>query len=227
MQQGLVVNFDSGNPYSLLSTGSIWYDVSGNSINAFATGNPTYSTLYGGTIQFTTAVSNYFNTSAVSALNLAAASFSLEAWVYLDAATGTDNVYRGILSLGTNASNFVYIAKWRSGLYSGLYVQYKAGASTITGVYQGNDYDSVSRWTHVIATKSSNVLYLYVNGELYSTASDLNTTFTGNSSVYIGQAHGDVAAMYGYMGQARVYNISLSAAQVLQNYNATKARFGL
>lgn len=224
---GLVLNFDAGNPYSYAGAGTTWYDVSGNSINASATGSPTYSTLYGGVLSIPTSVSSYFNTSTVSTLNLGSASFSMECWVYLDAATGSDNVYRGIISLGTNASNYVYIAKWRSGLYSGLYVQYIAGASTITGVYQASDYNPVSRWTHVVATKSSNVLYLYVNGSLYSTASDLNTTFTGNSSVYIAQAHGGVASLYGYVGESRVYNISLSAAQVLQNFNATRGRYGL
>ena len=227
VQQGLVLNLDAGNPYSYAGAGTTWYDVSGNTINASATGTPTYSSLNSGTIYFYPSVSSYYNTSAVSALNLGSASFSMEAWVYLDAATGSDNVYRGIISLGVDGSNYVYIAKWRSGLYSGLYVQYIAGGSTITGVYQANDYNPVSRWTHVVATKSSNVLYLYVNGVLYSTASNLNTTFTGNSSLYVGQAHSGVASMYGYMGEARAYNISLSAAQVLQNYNATKGRFGL
>jgi hypothetical protein len=151
----------------------------------------------------------------------------MECWVYLDAATASDNTYRGIISLGTNASNYVYIAKWRSGLYSGLYVQYVAGAATITGVYQANEYNPVSKWTHVIATKSGSSLTLYVNGSIVYTINDLNTTFTGNSSVYIAQAHGGVASLYGYVGESRVYNISLSAAQVLQNYNATKGRFGL
>ncbi len=224
---GLVMELDAGNPYSYGGAGTTWYDVSGNSINASATGSPTYNTLYGGVFSIPTSVSSYFNTSTVSALNLGSASFSMECWVYLDAATGSDNVYRGIISLGTNSSNFVYIAKWRSGLYTGLYVQYKAGGSTITGVYQNNEYNPVSRWTHVIATKSGSSLTLYVNGSIVYTINDLNTTFTGNSSVYIAQAHSDVASLYGYVGESRVYNISLSAAQVLQNYNATKGRFGL
>jgi hypothetical protein len=78
-----------------------------------------------------------------------------------------------------------------------------------------------------VATKSSNVLYFYVNGVLYSTASNLNTTFSGNASVYIAQGHSGVNSLNGYIGESRIYNISLSAAQVLQNYNATKGRFGL
>jgi hypothetical protein len=226
VQQGLVLNLDAGNPYSYAGSGTTWYDVSGNAINASASGTSSYVNSNGGFLSFPNN-NSYYNTSTVSALNLGSASFSMECWVYLDAATASDNTYRGIISLGTNASNYVYIAKWRSGLYSGLYVQYVAGAATITGVYQANEYNPVSKWTHVIATKSGSSLTLYVNGSIVYTINDLNTTFTGNSSVYIAQAHGGVASLYGYVGESRVYNISLSAAQVLQNYNATKGRFGL
>jgi len=226
VQQGLVLNLDAGNPYSYAGSGTTWYDVSGNAINASASGTSSYVNSNGGFLSFPNN-NSYYNTSTVSALNLGSASFSMECWVYLDAATASDNTYRGIISLGTNSSNFVYIAKWRSGLYTGLYVQYKAGGSTITGVYQANEYNPVSKWTHVIATKSGSSLTLYVNGSIVYTINDLNTTFTGNSSVYVAQAHGGVASLYGYVGESRVYNISLSAAQVLQNYNATKGRFGL
>jgi hypothetical protein len=226
VQQGLVLNLDAGNIYSYAGAGTTWYDVSGNAINASASGTSSYINLYGGLLSFPNN-NSYYNTSAVSTFNLGASSFSMECWVYLDAATASDNAYRGIISLGLSSTNYVYIAKWRSGLYSGLYVQYVAAGGEVTGVYQANDYNPVSRWTHVVATKSSNVLYFYVNGVLYSTASDLNTTFNGNSSVYIAQAHGGVNSLYGYVGESRVYNIALSAAQVLQNYNATKGRFGL
>ena len=224
---GLVLDLDAGNPYSYAGAGTTWYDTSGNAINASATGNINYSNLYNGVFSVYPSVNSYFATSTVSALNLGSSSFSIEAWVYFDASVASDNVYRGVMSLGTDSSNYVYISKWRSGLYSGLYVQYVVAAGTVTGVYQANDYNPVSRWTHVVATKSSNVLYLYVNGVLYSTASNLNTTFTGNSYVLIANGHAGVGTLNGYVGESRVYNISLSAAQVLQNYNATKGRFGL
>ena len=223
---GLVLDLDAGNPYSYAGAGTTWYDVSGNAINASAYLTSYYSTSYGGVLNFP-GNSSYYNTSTVSTFNLGASSFSMEAWVYLDAGTSSDNAYRGIISLGTNSSNYVYISKWRSGLYSGLYAQYIAGGATITGVYQANEYNPVSRWSHVVATKSSNVLSFYVNGSLVYSVNDLNTTFTGNSSVFVAQAHAGVNSLNGNIGESRVYNIALSAAQVLQNYNATKGRFGL
>jgi len=226
VHQGLILNLDAGNPYSYAGAGTTWYDVSGNAINASAYLTSYYSTSYGGVLNFP-GNSSYYNTSTVSTFNLGASSFSIEAWVYLDAGTSSDNAYRGIISLGTNSSNYVYISKWRSGLYSGLYAQYVAGGATITGVYQANEYNPVSRWSHVIATKSSNVLSFYVNGSLVYSVNDLNRTCTGNSSVFVAQAHAGVNSLNGNIGESRVYNIALSAAQVLQNYNATKGRFGL
>lgn len=226
IQQGLVLNLDAGNPYSYAGAGTTWYDVSSSVINASNSGTSYYSSSNGGLLNFP-GNSSYYYTASSSAFNLGSASFSMEAWVYLDASTSSDNAYRGVISLGSDSSNYVYISKWRSGLYSGLYVQYVAGATTITGVYQANDYNPVSRWTHVIATKSGSTLSFYVNGVLYGSMTNLTTTFTGNSSIYIAQAHSGVNSLNGYMGEARIYNISLSAAQVLQNYNATKDRFGL
>jgi hypothetical protein len=228
IQQGLVLNLDAGNPFSYAGAGTTWYDTTANANNATASGTSYYSTLNGGLLNFP-GNSSYYYTSTVSTFNLGSASFSIEAWVYLASGTSSDNTYRGIIALVADSNNYVYIAKWRSGLYSGLYVQYVAAATTITGVYQNNEYNPVSRWTHVIATKSGSSLTLYVNGAIVYTVTNLTTTFTGNSSVYISPAlaTSGVSTLDGYIGESRLYNIALSAAQVLQNYNARKTRFGL
>ena len=49
---------------------------------------------------------------------------------------------------------------------------------------------------------------------------------TGQTNQYIGR-HSGGYFFNGRISESRVYNIALSAAQVLQNYNATKGRFGL
>jgi len=73
---------------------------------------------------------------------------------------------------------------------------------------------------------------LYVDGILRGQTTDANP-WTGTSQyptdrLNIGRDNNDVFYFFsGSIGPVRVYDRVLSAQEVLQNYNATKGRFGL
>jgi len=54
-----------------------------------------------------------------------------------------------------------------------------------------------------------------------------NTNNFGNAPLHVGQRTGNVAPANIEIAAFQIYNRVLSAAEILQNYNATKARFGL
>jgi hypothetical protein len=64
------------------------------------------------------------------------------------------------------------------------------------------------------------VARLYINGILSS-----SNTIANFTSWQIGTSGGDLGAEY--YSNLKIYNRALTASEVLQNYNATKARFGL
>jgi hypothetical protein len=86
-------------------------------------------------------------------------------------------------------------------------------------------------WNQVILTINSNTAVLYVNSTLvdqysivYDGSSPYNTSIGG-----VGVDPNVLAnrGFYGNLSIARVYNKVLSLPEILQNYNATKTRFGL
>jgi len=69
-------------------------------------------------------------------------------------------------------------------------------------------------------------MYIYVEGIVRASKTKITGTTTSGQNLVIGGNHlGRYQSCR--IASARCYNIALSAAQVLQNYNATKGRFGL
>lgn len=82
-----------------------------------------------------------------------------------------------------------------------------------------------NRWYHAVYVKGSSTdNYLYLNGSLVNTGTgDFTTPAT---SVFMGLS-GTIEPFTGRIAIAKLYKKALSANEVLQNYNATKTRFGL
>ena len=101
-----------------------------------------------------------------------------------------------------------------------------------------NVTNSLNVWDHYalvkigIGAQATSSWKFYKNGSLLATNSFAmdETMSSGGSYYHIGAAWSDddyiVNAMGGYIGPVYHYTTSLSDAQVLQNYNALKARFG-
>ena len=119
------------------------------------------------------------------------------------------------LELSINTS-YTYI---RNGIYttSGRFVQNDGNVSLNDGNYHyyGLTYDG--------STKRS-----YIDGVQVGTQSITGTLTTSFSNRRLGRFGGDTNYYaHGFMGSYNIYNRALTAAEVLQNYNATRSRFGL
>ena len=226
VQQGLVLNLDAGNPYSYAGAGSTWYDVSGNSFNATLINSPTYTSDNGGVLNWASANSQYATVPMSSTLRVA--NITQEIWVYL---SGTaDQVFIGS-QYGTSSNNSFAI--WvQSGAFAfGVNTGGNLYSSTISTV-------STGVWYHLAHTYNATTQLFYINGVLaatYNSAASGNISYdTSNTLLAIGADFngtgynvGPSVYTNGKMPVVRIYNIALSAAQVLQNYNATKGTFGL
>jgi len=93
-------------------------------------------------------------------------------------------------------------------------------------LFSPTSYLTVSAWNHIVCTYTSGTKTSYVNGVQVASVAASGTLPTGQVNQYIGRHTGGYF-FNGRIGESRVYNIALSAAQVLQNYNATKGKFGL
>lgn len=92
-------------------------------------------------------------------------------------------------------------------------------------------YLSTSAWAHIVGTYASGSRRLYINGNLVNSDSQTGTINTNANGVSIG-AYGGYNGSRGYyyngeIGMVKVYDRVLTPAEVLQNYNAGKGRYGL
>lgn len=92
-------------------------------------------------------------------------------------------------------------------------------------------YINTSSWAHIVATYSSGSRRLYINGNLVSSDSQTGTIDTNANGISIGAYGGyNGSRSYYYNGEiglVRVYNRALSAAEVRQNFNAIRGRYGV
>jgi hypothetical protein len=90
---------------------------------------------------------------------------------------------------------------------------------------------STGQWYHCAFTRDTNNYSAYLNGMLgnTNTSSALNNS-AGMTVIRIGYSQDYDAAdrtFAGFVGPVLIYQKTLTASEVFQNYNATKGRFGL
>jgi hypothetical protein len=84
------------------------------------------------------------------------------------------------------------------------------------------------QYYHVVGTYNGSTKSLYINGYLEATtniSNAINNTSTVSSVGYL--RYTNLQHFNGRISLTKVYNRALSAQEILQNYNATKSRFGL
>jgi hypothetical protein len=217
VQQGLVLNLDAGNPYSYAGAGAAWYDVSGNGYVSSLTNTQTYNSDNGGSINFNG------STESVSAgpnSNLFLADMTAEVWIKITAMSGD---WVRIIGTGSDPRTF--------GLWyyvNGRILWQRTGSSAVNPeVYPVTPVLTVGSWAHVAATTIGMSHVLYLNGVSIGTNPSAGGPWgNSNTAITIGYA-GYHAYSNSNIASARLYTRGLSAAEILQNYNATKGRFGL
>ncbi len=236
---GLVLCLDAANTKSYSGSGTTWSDLSKSGNDGILTNGPTFNSANGGSIVFDG------TNDHVSILNGSfgyspgtTGGFSLEIWVY---PTGPYTSY-------TNEPPTTNLGGFIGQSYFGNTVGWGIGMFTSGGInywaFQTRSFGNVvqppavaftnNSWYHVVGSFARNDFSrLYVNGELKSsvTSAGLNgvsiTPITINAAIARGGRDTSVFFSGCKIPISKVYNRALSATEVLQNYNATKSRFGL
>ncbi len=119
-------------------------------------------------------------------------------------------------------------------IYESGYAQIFLSSQSISFWYKNSSpywlpYDinlSFNTWYQVCVVNDSNLKSVYLNGNFGSSVSD-SSNYQPNDTVQIGSNQGTIEFLNGKIGQFSTYNRALSAAEIKQNYNATKKRYGL
>ena len=221
---GLTLNLDAGNPASYPTTGTSWTDTVGGKVFTLFNG-PTYTTSNGGYIQFVASSSQYaFATSLASALT----NYTVEVWhLFNGTLTGAAPVLFGEgrstpysnFMMGTTAGR-VSPLKIQGGFWNGSWQQ---------GTTDPGDYFQPSNgWYQFVNTYDGSNIKFYANNTLQITKTPSNFTISSSGLGLNIMRRQDVANYWGGgVSIVRIYDRALSQAEITQNYNAIKSRFGL
>jgi hypothetical protein len=207
---------DAADKNSYKGTGTSWKDLSGNSYNGTLTNGPTFSNTNGGVINFD-GTNDYADCGNVLA---SLTDLSLECFVKF----GTQSTsFNGIISKTLSNANGYEIRTSNGATSTTTIVEFRYVGDTAS-IGFGTLTNGV--WYHLVATGILGLQLVYINGSIYNSGTYAGTPSANSNSLVIGKLA--YAGLYANMtmGCARIYNRALTAAEILQNYNATKTRFG-
>jgi len=232
---GLVLYLDPANNRSYPTTGDTYFDLSKNNYDGQLVNSPTYNTDYYGTMVFD-GLSEYVNFGTTgNEIVRTMTSMTINIVCYC---TGYGNPSGAVswspltcidrYTLGNSYRKFAFYLL-KNGAVEGVYVEFFNGSGGGTSASNIRT-DILNNYLVLTTTIDSTSCRLYVNGIMvdekagivvnsnpqtsdFTVGSRINTTYNGYFK--------------GSLNQVLFYNRALTADEVLQNYKATKTRFGL
>lgn len=227
ISDGLVLCLDAGNSKSYSGSGNTWRNLASDNFNATMFGTVPYEIDTVPCWNFATASGTFsynVNMGFTFAQNMVPTNtnFSVSFWVK-NPNVGYSQI--GLFS-NTGAGN-----GYRFGVYDGG-IYYLLGPTTTGGVNAGaigfgsNCLSTLWYNVVVVVNKTSSQMLLYRNG-LFTGSANLSPQIAFNNNAP-GIVRSPCCSVYrGKLSSISVYNRSLTALEISQNYNTLKGRFGL
>ena len=219
---GLTLCLDAGNPKSYPGAGTTWTDLSGRAGIGTLTNGPTYSSANGGSIVFD-GTNDYVIGNTPSGLNLSQPC-SVNTWVYFNNFSKIDP---RIIEVQDSSYSIQIIRDGATTRFATKNSNFQSGLTATTWFVP-----STSTWYNisVVWQPSTSSTTLYLNGILQSSVgstlvgagNQANKYVLGDRSDFVGTTQ-----LAGRISNTSIYNRALSAAEVSQNFNALRGRFGI
>tara|TARA_R110000796_G_scaffold247356_1_gene372773 strand:- start:282 stop:2009 length:1728 start_codon:yes stop_codon:yes gene_type:complete len=203
----LIFAVDAGNLVSYPKSGTTTYSLTSltGNVNGTLTNGVGFSPADGGTWTFD-GVDDYIDIGTLNYSN----NITLEVWVNTSNPIGWDDIIAGgcgDLLFGINSTGNGTVS-WGGQCN----VPFLSVTST-TSIADGS-------WHHVVATYNGSVAAIYIDGNLNISSGRSGIFTPGN--ITIGSSGGSSEFFNGKIASTRIYEKALTAAEVQQNYNATK-----
>lgn len=212
---GLVLCLDAANPRSYVSGSTEWSDLTSNRNNSTLNNGPTFSNANGGILVFD-GTDDYAEIQHNSLLN-PSLSMTLSAWINIKVFESNMAICgKGTQTPGSGGFDFRINTNSQLNLVKYFITDQTVNIPTLI----------VNTWYNISAVQSSTRVDYYINGNSVGFYSNSSAYQTNNTTFKIALDRTTIY-MRADIPQIAFYNRALSAAEILQNYNSTKARFGL
>jgi len=219
---GLILYLDAANTKSYVSGSTIWNDISRGGKNGALVNGPTFSNNNGGVINFdgVNDTINFGTGDTFFPLN----SFTIDIWFQSKGTVPTTGITPGLFG-------FTYGIRAYFNTANQIYFSVSSGSTTqfIFATVPSNLRDD-GLWYNGVFQASPTTSYLYLNGVLVGSRAVtwLGSTIYNTDTWRLGRDNNNPNQFFtGSMASYKMYNRVLTQAEILQNYNATKTRFGL
>lgn len=211
---GLVLWLDASVGDSYPAGGNIWKDLSNSKFNGTLVNNPIYSSANNGSLVFN-GVNNFVQVTGSSTVSSA----TFIAWILRN---GSQDLYDGIIYSRSASTNGMSIAN--------------ANQLGYTWNNEANTYNWASSLTvpnlnwcmcAISISSTSATAYVCQSTGITSAINNVSHASTTIDNIKIGQDDFGSRWFTGNIAQCLIYNRALTSIEILQNFNATKSRFGL
>jgi len=219
VDNGLILFLDASNYASYPTTGTTWYDISGNGYNGTLTNGPTYSTNNGGCLIFD-GTNDYIKlTSTPLWQNIRNITYSL--WFK----TSISSTRQGLISTHENTGG---------PNQDSVEIEIQADNTSFVGFRSTNGtfylaaYSSpisINTWYNLTAVLTGDSIVYYLNGSQVASASWPNTNVMNAPSGALLLANYGSLFLNGSIGNMMAYGRALTATEILQNFTAFRGRF--
>ncbi len=219
-QKSYVTNFVAGKRGTTVATGGGWADLSGRGNNGELVNGVKENSSNLGSLSFD-GVDDRVELGFSSTLDISA-SITIEGFIY-PTAYKTTGGYGGML--------ITKVASYYTELdYSGKIRAYYYGLNS-PGYHTSNSTVPLNTWTHyaVVRDSDSSSIVFYINGSLDRTITSITGSITVQQThpVTLGSYNGSGYEYTGRIASGKIYNRALTAAEIQQNFNANRGRFGI
>jgi hypothetical protein len=225
---GAVLILDAGNTSSYPGTGTTWFDLSGYNNNAdMVNMAANYVSSGGGYFNFPNNPSDYMSIASQTNLNASfAGDFTWDLWLTISNfyAPASNQDWTNPFSKGDSSAFSVLINRDTNAANRGLQNIY--GPTSISNTSKLTL--STNTWFNWQVVRSSGVFYFYQNTTALGSGISDSQNYSNTNALTIGKGFSGASYPFdGHMGFFAIYNRALSGAELSQNYNFIKTRYGL
>ena len=227
----LVLALDAGNTKSYVGIGNTSINIINNQTSSLVNGVG-FTSLNGGSFVFD-GTDDYIHLNQSSTEILDVVNTTVSIWFKLDSTTSSQQ--QTLFGRRSNVTPATFKIILGQDSISGILTEFKIRAKT------ASDDENVSipnvapttEWTNITGTYDGSNINGYINGELklnhtMPIGGDLVTGSSGRR-MFLGARTNDSISRYfdGIISTTNIYNRALTAAEVQQNFNALRGRYGI
>jgi len=202
-----------------------WSDLSGNNNTGTLTNGPTFSAANLGSIVFD-GTNDYAVVNPVSAFNI----YCISIWFKPTTIINSTSVSTSLIHFKSSIGKYIGFGPVTNRVSNEYITIVQEPGDKRTAVNDGGSL-SAGIWYNIVFNYESSQYNIYINNTLKSTTVGSSTgnvpLITDPDFIYLNSYEGTSGYLDSSLSMCMIYNRSLTATEMLQNYNATKGRFGL